>query len=137
MRVASSSGNAVLRSFDGDDLSGYILRGGAVTPTLAKAGFAFSPDSNATGGELWSNDFHVYELIWQRDRITLKVDGNRYALGATPIVAANQPVIIIRFQTYCFMNNNDCFYLFYIILDVRQFGPCCWWSERIPRQKSY
>ncbi|XP_055376828.1 beta-1,3-glucan-binding protein 1-like [Condylostylus longicornis] len=29
---------------------------------------------------LWSNEFHIYSLNWQSDKITLSVDGNQYCL---------------------------------------------------------
>lgn len=92
IRVASSAGNSVLRSLDGDDLSGHVLRGGAISPNPEKTGFTFQPYDNKTIVQLWSNDFHLYELIWQRGRITVKVDGKIYGFDGTPTRTIDQPV---------------------------------------------
>lgn len=77
---------------NGEDLGGKILRGGAAIPNPDKTGLTFHPDTNFTRGQFWSDEFHKFELIWQRNQITLKVDNEIYATGGGLQDSVNQPV---------------------------------------------
>lgn len=79
IRIASSSGNPVLKRNDGTDISGHILWGG-ITGLDPQNPKDHINENVATkyNRELWSDNFHVFELIWSPGRIALKVDGQGY-----------------------------------------------------------
>lgn len=45
-----------------------------------------------TSTKLWSDDYHVYDLEWKSDRITLKVDEEQYGDQEVPPSLFNNPV---------------------------------------------
>ncbi|NP_001155149.1 gram-negative bacteria binding protein 1-2 precursor [Nasonia vitripennis] len=79
IRIASSAGNPVLRRSDGTDISGHILWGGVteLDPQNPKDHIDANRGTKYNR-QLWSDNYHVYELIWSPDRIVLKVDGQGY-----------------------------------------------------------
>ncbi|KAK2588234.1 hypothetical protein KPH14_004265 [Odynerus spinipes] len=82
IRIASASGNPVLKSPEGTDLSGHVLCAGRLLPVQTSHGQ--SPHATRQGllrrtnNVLWSQDYHIYEIHWQKDRILAKVDGTIY-----------------------------------------------------------
>lgn len=67
IRIASASGNPVLKTIDNIESSGHLLWGGLAKNRARKY-----------NTEMWANDYHTYELIWSQRRIILKVDGQLY-----------------------------------------------------------
>lgn len=69
IRIASASGNVQLWTVSGNDTSGHIL-----------SGYVNSSKSKSTKNnpDLWSNDFHTYEIEWNPYKIIFKVDGEAY-----------------------------------------------------------
>lgn len=92
MRVASSLGNPSLRTPQGLEIGGSLLRAGVLLNDNDK--HEFLPNGNATTDGYWSSGRHLYELIWKPDELTLKVDGNIYATtsDSSRLEAVNQPV---------------------------------------------
>ncbi|KOC61578.1 Beta-1,3-glucan-binding protein [Habropoda laboriosa] len=84
--VAHSNGNAVLRSSEGYDLSGYVLWGGAHAINIGQSKIQDNRASlpTKTSNSLWSDDYHVYDLVWRSGRITVKVDGEQYGEQKVP-----------------------------------------------------
>lgn len=76
LRVACAAGNTVLRSSKGTDLSGRILTGGPIISRVGSDGR--NTVSSKSSALLWADDYHVYEIEWQVDRVVLKVDGAQY-----------------------------------------------------------
>lgn len=93
IRVASSLGNPSLKTADGLEIGGIVLRGGAIR-SKERTDNTYLPDGNLTLGNYWSDLFHTYELIWKPDELTLKVDGLTYATSTdtAELSALNQPV---------------------------------------------
>ncbi|XP_012241954.1 beta-1,3-glucan-binding protein 1 [Bombus impatiens] len=94
--VAHSNGNPFLKTRRGDDISGHILIAGAHATTINQ----HSPRDNRlmlpkkTSTKLWSDDYHVYDLEWKSDRITLKVDEEQYGDQEVPPSLFNNPAYI-------------------------------------------
>lgn len=92
--MAHSNGNPFLKTRRGDDISGHILVAGAHATTINQ----HSPRDNRlmlpkkTSTKLWSDDYHVYDLEWKSDRITLKVDEEQYGDQEVPPSLFNNPV---------------------------------------------
>lgn len=97
MRVGLSPGNPSLNSTEGNDLSGHVLRGGYVTQTYGRTEVSYFPPGVATlqDNHYWSDDFHVYEIIWQQEQMILKVDGNAYTstTDVSRLSLVNEPVL--------------------------------------------
>ncbi|KAL2739774.1 hypothetical protein V1477_011163 [Vespula maculifrons] len=95
IRVASASGNPILRSQQGTDLSGYVLCAGALSPIQTNQGqspyTARAELLRRNSGILWSEDFHTYEIEWREDRILAKVDKTIYGEQKITENAFNQP----------------------------------------------
>lgn len=80
MRVASAVGNIELRSSNQEDLSGHILRGGFLSHTVlhtTDVSNLLTNDSTKSkpSNQLWSDDFHLFEMEWRPEAIISKVDG--------------------------------------------------------------
>lgn len=81
IRIASASGNSELRTPEGTDLSGHVLSAGKLVPIEINPGsFHLSRQElqQRTSNNLWSDDYHTYEIEWQNDRLLLKVDETIY-----------------------------------------------------------
>lgn len=83
LRVSSILGNPELKSAEGDELGGRILRGGFLSrTTLTTANLttlrATDGTKYKTSNKLWSDDYHIYEMEWKPKVITVKVDGESY-----------------------------------------------------------
>lgn len=127
LRVASSFGNTVLLGRGGADLSGRVLAGGAFEFDTSTGSSTSMP--RRTSDRLWSDDYHVYELEWRRDRILSRVDGLEYGSSNTG-APFDQPVgpfycpfsvLLISsqiFQENIFFNDNFLFQLITIILNI-------------------
>lgn len=110
MRVASSPGNPSLTLSDNQEIGGRVLRGGAVILSTQRPEFFFFPKGNATSTDLWSDDFHVYELIWKKNELVMKVDGNVYASTSdeSRLFELNHPVnFIYLFIIIAFMRRSS------------------------------
>lgn len=94
MRVASSFGNPSVKTSEGLEIGGTVLRGGVIIPSTEKLGWFIVPDTNVTSSNPWSDSFHTYELYWERSQLTLAVDGNIYASTTDQEILSNlnQPV---------------------------------------------
>lgn len=84
--VAQSNGNPFLKLQDGSDISGHVLLGGAhatkIQPLPIEDNRLNLPKKTAT--DLWSDNYHVYDLKWKRGKITLMVDGEQYGEQTVP-----------------------------------------------------
>ncbi|OXU21136.1 hypothetical protein TSAR_005182 [Trichomalopsis sarcophagae] len=78
IRIASSAGNTELRLRDGSDIGGHLLWGDITGLNPQKSENHNQNRPIIYNQELWSDNFHVYELIWSPGRIVLKVDGQVY-----------------------------------------------------------
>lgn len=110
IRLASSAGNSDLKQ-DGSDIGGHLLWGGITG--LKPQNFANHQQNRAMiyNQELWSDNYHVYELIWSPGRIVLKVDGQIYGDKRVNL-PKDTPVRIILFPSLCiyyFKMGNDFF----------------------------
>lgn len=100
--MAHSNGNPFLKTRKGDDISGHILAAGAHATTINQ----HSPHDNRlmlpkkTSTKLWSDDYHVYDLEWKSDRITLKVDEEQYGDQVVPPSLFNNPVSTFLFTFF-------------------------------------
>lgn len=79
IRIASSVGNEILRTSEGENISNHILSAGGLTISLN--------DSNAqninqllkrSSSKSWADDFHIFEIEWKSGLIVIKVDGVQY-----------------------------------------------------------
>lgn len=81
IRIASSVGNEELRTTDNKNIGGRILRaGGLITsvndrdaPTSSRSNLPKRPSSKS-----WSDDYHIFEIVWKSGLIIVKVDGVQY-----------------------------------------------------------
>lgn len=83
--VAQSNGNPFLKLQDGSDMSGHVLLGGARATKIQypiEDNRVNLPKKTAT--DLWSDNYHVYDLKWKRGKITLMVDGEQYGEQIVP-----------------------------------------------------
>ncbi|KOX70541.1 Beta-1,3-glucan-binding protein [Melipona quadrifasciata] len=83
--VAQSNGNPFLKLQDGSDMSGHVLLGGAHATKIQlpiEDNRVNLPKKTAT--DLWSDNYHVYDLKWKRGKITLMVDGEQYGEQTVP-----------------------------------------------------
>lgn len=83
LRVANALGNSELRSSNEEDLSGHILRGGLVSHTLLHTIDVSTLKTNDStkskrSPQLWSDDFHLFEMEWRPESLISKVDGEIY-----------------------------------------------------------
>lgn len=93
IRIASTTGNADLKTQADKDISGHILWGGAT-------GFNPNVYDDRTGAnrsikyneKLWADDFHTYELTWSSNKLALKVDGELYDDRQERNLPTNKPV---------------------------------------------
>ncbi|KAF7994035.1 hypothetical protein HCN44_011304 [Aphidius gifuensis] len=81
LRIASSVGNAVLNSPAGADISGHVLSAGPNKMTPGDTGTLDNPQR--FGMELWSNEYHTYQLEWRKNRIITRVDDIEYGSFVT------------------------------------------------------
>lgn len=81
IRIASSVGNEELTTPEGETVNGRILAAGGLS--------VFANESNAQSidrmtlpkrqsSKSWSDDFHIFEIIWKSGLIVVKVDGVQY-----------------------------------------------------------
>lgn len=81
--VVSSTGNQYLRTADGRDMSNHVIFGGSVVRSLKRDERLanqtdYSKKSMKHSNDLWSDDFHDFELDWKPDKVTISVDGVEY-----------------------------------------------------------
>ncbi|XP_076282950.1 beta-1,3-glucan-binding protein 2-like [Lasioglossum baleicum] len=78
--VAHSFGNPTLVTTSGKNIGGRLLRAGGHVTTLdnndLQDNLLYLPSGIST--PLWSDDYHVYEVEWGRERLVLRVDGHQY-----------------------------------------------------------
>lgn len=81
IRIASSVGNEILRTSEGENISNHILSAGGLTTSLN--------ESNAQNinrfqlpkrlsSKSWADDFHIFEIEWKSGLVVIKVDGVQY-----------------------------------------------------------
>lgn len=101
MRVVSSTGNSVLKTADGRDVSGHMIWGGIVNPSILKRNEPLdSGKSTRFSDTLWSDNFHDYELEWRPRSVILKVDNVQYDFRDVDM-SLDKPVnFIIQFCKY-------------------------------------
>ncbi|KAF3426124.1 hypothetical protein E2986_13772 [Frieseomelitta varia] len=83
--VAQSNGNPFLKLRDGSDMSGHVLLGGAHATKIKlpiEDNRLNLPKKIAT--DLWSDNYHVYDLKWEKGKITIMVDGEQYGEQTVP-----------------------------------------------------
>lgn len=93
LRIATANGNVQLKTKLGVDISNHILWGGAI-------GFDSRPASDYLQSSrvilynetLWSEEFHIFEMIWSINKLQLKVDGLKYFEEELMNVPRNTPV---------------------------------------------
>ncbi|XP_029038992.2 beta-1,3-glucan-binding protein-like [Osmia bicornis bicornis] len=84
--IAHSVGNPSLQSKDGKDFSGHLLQAG---------GYAVSKDNqnkqnnrlnllSKNSSSLWSDSYHVFDLIWKPGQVVVKVDNEQYGEQQLP-----------------------------------------------------
>ncbi|XP_043288708.1 beta-1,3-glucan-binding protein-like [Venturia canescens] len=84
LRIASSNGNSVLLGgggTSGKDFGGRVLCAGPTQTKSQSTGDSTGKTSSLPrrySSELWSKDYHVYEVEWGRDKIRTRVDGIEY-----------------------------------------------------------
>ncbi|KAK0163267.1 hypothetical protein PV327_006967 [Microctonus hyperodae] len=92
LRIAASAGNSVLRSSGGADLSGHVLSGGGIKRNIGGMERA-QENPKRFANNLWSDEYHIYELTWTKFRISISVDGVEY--GSTrPGVPFDKPYYV-------------------------------------------
>lgn len=100
LRIASSVGNAVLNSPAGADISGHVLSAGPNKITPGDTGTLDNPQRFGT--ELWSNEYHTYQLEWRKNRIVTRVDDIEYGSFVTGSTF-DKPVKKFLFIVYLFL----------------------------------
>ncbi|RLU20957.1 hypothetical protein DMN91_007572 [Ooceraea biroi] len=81
IRIASSPGNEELRSPEGADINGRTLSAGALVASVNESDVSSSNRlqlPKRSSRELWSDNFHVFEIEWKSGLIVMKVDGVQY-----------------------------------------------------------
>lgn len=81
IRIASSAGNKELKNSDGDTISGRILSAGGLSISLNENHVQSTNRLSLPkrmSQQLWSDDYHVFELQWKSGLIVVKVDGIQY-----------------------------------------------------------
>lgn len=71
-----------------------------------------------TSTNLWSDDYHVYDLEWKSDRITLKVDEEQYGDQEVPPSLFNNPVSTLNCKYVTTFTFFPCLF-HYLSLSVR------------------
>lgn len=129
LRIAASAGNSVLRSSGGADLSGHVLSGGGIKRNIGGMERA-EENPKRFANNLWSDEYHIYELTWTKFRISISVDGVEY--GSTrPGVPFDKPVSSFLFSLLRIKNKIkqkiplNLFFLFFSVLYY--IGSGCWW----------
>ncbi|XP_038206219.1 uncharacterized protein LOC119828190 [Zerene cesonia] len=74
IRIAGARGNSELM-FANENIGNQLLYGGPVMDYKCRQYFIRTKYS----GIPWSNDFHLYAVLWEPSRITLTVDGEEWA----------------------------------------------------------
>ncbi|XP_076284209.1 beta-1,3-glucan-binding protein 1-like [Lasioglossum baleicum] len=84
--IAHSFGNPTLITDDMKDISNHLLQGGAYVTNVEKNNLQDNRIDlpSKSSDTLWSDDYHVYELEWRRERLNLKVDGEQYGEQRVP-----------------------------------------------------
>lgn len=81
IRIASSVGNEELRTPEGETVNGRILAAGGLSVSANESN-AQSIDRmtlpKRQSSKSWSDDFHIFEIIWKSGLIVVKVDGVQY-----------------------------------------------------------
>lgn len=79
IRIASSNGNAELRTPNNEIISGRVLRAGGLSVTISEGNSSdYSSLPNRASSKLWSDDYHVFEIEWKSGLVRTKVDGVQY-----------------------------------------------------------
>lgn len=76
LRIAFARGNGNLMNRNGSSIDGRTLYGGAILSTMSSLREKFLVQT--TQNKHFSDDFHVYSLIWSDRKLELKVDGREY-----------------------------------------------------------
>ncbi|XP_076659272.1 beta-1,3-glucan-binding protein 2-like isoform X1 [Halictus rubicundus] len=78
--IAHSFGNPSLIKTNRKNIGGHLLQAGGHVTTLNNNELQDNLNNlpSTTSTPLWSNDYHVYELEWGRERLVLRVDGQQY-----------------------------------------------------------
>lgn len=115
--IAHSAGNPSLQTQDGQDLSGHVLRGGGfmITSSDHNKQHNLWNLSAKKSSSLWSDSYHVYDLVWEPGKVTIKVDNEQYGEQQLP-TSFNSPAYLnfgiavgghIVFPNICKSNNYD------------------------------
>ena len=97
IRIASANGNQFLKTKDEKDISGHILWGGLTGADSRELKERIHAGRKIMYNEqLWSNDYHTYEIVWNPDDITLRVDGQLFEKKNIEL-PADSPVSFIAF----------------------------------------
>lgn len=72
-------GNEALTTSNGEDISGHILRAGALTIFVNESeNTNLSNLPRRQSSKSWADDFHIFEIEWNSGLIVIKVDGVEY-----------------------------------------------------------
>ncbi|XP_078044957.1 beta-1,3-glucan recognition protein 1 [Augochlora pura] len=84
--IAQSFGNPLLVTTEGKDIGSKLLQGGAYLTVLENYNLQDNRLNLPTkvSGSSWSDDYHVYEIEWKRERVILRVDGADYGEQQVP-----------------------------------------------------
>ena len=135
LRVACALGNSELKSAEGEELGGRILRGGFLSRTTLTTANITTLRANdgtkyKTSGKLWADDYHLYEMEWKPDVVIVKVDGEAYGEKwfdsplQTPVINHLSCKYLIM---KCLMEERNLFTFLVIFTVLRNIGHCCWW----------
>ncbi|XP_012259435.2 beta-1,3-glucan-binding protein-like [Athalia rosae] len=82
LRVASVNGNADLRDITGVNVGNRVLQAGAVISPVGP--IRSDTMSEKSANNLWSDDYHIFEINWTPNEISVKVDGEVYGTKTNP-----------------------------------------------------
>ncbi|XP_050455203.1 beta-1,3-glucan-binding protein-like [Cataglyphis hispanica] len=79
IRIASSVGNEILRTSEGENISNHILSAGGLTTSLNESNAQnINQLPKRSSSKSWADDFHIFEIEWKSGLIVIKVDGVQY-----------------------------------------------------------
>ncbi|KAL6434020.1 hypothetical protein ACFW04_005876 [Cataglyphis niger] len=79
IRIASSVGNEILRTSEGENISNHILSAGGLTISLNESNAQnINQLPKRPSSKSWADDFHIFEIEWKSGLIVIKVDGVQY-----------------------------------------------------------
>lgn len=96
--LAYTVGNPELTNADGKDISGHVLFSGAHVVNLTQLNSQYSNRAHlpvTTSNTLWSDDYHVFDLVWTNRELTVSIDGVLFGQQNLP-TWYNTPVSRLR-----------------------------------------